>query len=199
MPKKDYQLKKPEAAPVADYSQYKTPAKATEGLKELSIMAESQRSLETELSKAEDEVKRIKKELEMVAMVQLPNLMDNLEMSEFTTKDGLKVKIEENLRANIPKARAPEAIKWLDDNGHSGLVKRKFIIMFTKADETWAKKFERDCAQRKKPLDCAQEKSVHHRTLSSFIKEQLEAGIDIPMDVFGVFRQRVAKVHAKTA
>jgi hypothetical protein len=38
------------------------------------------------------------------------------------------------------------------------------------------------------------EKNVHHSTLDAFIREQLAEGKDIPLDIFSVDRNRVAKV-----
>jgi hypothetical protein len=36
--------------------------------------------------------------------------------------------------------------------------------------------------------------AVHSSTLKSFVKGQLEDGVEIPEDVFGVFRKTVAKL-----
>ena len=36
--------------------------------------------------------------------------------------------------------------------------------------------------------------AVHPSTLKSFVKQSLENGEDIPEDVFGVYRQTVAKL-----
>ena len=39
------------------------------------------------------------------------------------------------------------------------------------------------------------ERKVEPMTLQAFIKEHLAAGKDIPLDIFGVYRQRIAKVE----
>lgn len=182
---------------VADYSAYEA-APGSDLLQQLSNLAENQRQIENDIQSHTEKLEKLKKDLQDVSERKIPELMDKVEMKEFVTSKGLKICIEEHLRANIPKPRMGEAVKWLDDNGHEKLVKRKFVINFQKEDEAWANKFAADLRKRKKPVDCQEEKSIHHRTLSAFVKEQLEAGVDVPLDVFGVFRQRVSTVEVKS-
>ena len=74
------------------------------------------------------------------------------------------------------------------------LIKRLFSIEFGREEEKWADKFERDCKQRKKQLHLKRKKFVHPQTLQAFIRGQLEEGVAVPLDIFGVFRQRFVKV-----
>ena len=125
---------------------------------------------------------------------RLPDLMDELELSEFTTMGGVKLKLAENIRGSIPAATAEDAFAWLEEHGHDRLIKRTFQIEFGKDQEAWANKFERDCAQRKRQLNIKRKKGVHPQSLHAFVREQLEEGVAIPMQIFGVFRQRYVRV-----
>jgi hypothetical protein len=50
---------------------------------------------------------------------------------------------------------------------------------------------------RKRPLAFDLKRTVHASTLASFVKSQLEAGVDFPMDLFGVYRQRTSVIDVK--
>lgn len=189
----------------ADYSAYATDtAPSAEGanpaakLKELSNLAERQRALEVEIAGMSDKLKKKEEELARLSEQDIPTIMDELDLEEFSTKSGLKVIVREKIRAQISESNAPKAFAWLDDHGFEKLVKRTFVIEFQKDEEAWANKFEGDLAKRKKPLHVARKKAVHPSTLVSFVTERLTSGdTDFPQELFGVFRQRFSKVEVK--
>ena len=186
-------------APVYDYSEYKEePPKAGDNiLSRIAGKARDQLHAEARVAQLTEELKQAKESLRYISENQLPKLMENAEHSEDITVDGINIKIKEAIRGSIPKATELVAFKWLEDNGHERLIKRQFIIEFGKEEDKWANKFERDCAQRKKALNLKRKKSVHPGTLQAFVRSQLEEGVAIPMNEFGVFRQRFAKVVTK--
>ena len=143
--------------------------------------------LEVKLAKAKDELRDIQEQ-------ELPNLMDKLGMKEFQTLSGLKISVTEIIRASISQARADEAHAWLDENGHASLVKRIFAVSFGRDEEKWAREFAADLRRRKRELTVAEVKKVESATLRAFVKQRLEAGEDLPLELFGVFRQRVSKI-----
>lgn len=180
-----------------DYSDYQDDPQEKLGdnsLARLQGLAQEQVDCEARVAALEQQLEEAKTALNDVKLKRLPDLMDELEMTEFKTAGGVVISMAEEIRASIPKGREPEAHKWLEDNDNGGLIKRQVTIDFAKSEEAWAKKFMADCAKRKKPLNLAMKKTVHASTLKAFVKGQLEEGVDIPQDVFGVFRQRFAKV-----
>ena len=68
------------------------------------------------------------------------------------------------------------------------------VIEFGKEDEPWARKFLRDCAQRVRPLNMKHKKDVHPSTLQAWVRKRLDDGDEIPMEKFGVYRQRMTQV-----
>lgn len=166
-------------------------------LAQLAGLAMDQKQAELAVARAEEALGEAKAELARIAERAIPELMDAAEMTEYTTKDGIKIKVNETVRGSIPKDKADGAFAWLETNGHADLVKREFVIRFARAEEGWAKKFAADLKKRKKQLAYDVKRSVHANTLSAFVKGQLEAGVDFPMDLFGVFRQRVSKIEVK--
>ena len=181
-----------------DYSEYlDDDAPGDNVLAMLSGLANAQQEKELEIAQLEEALTKAKAELRDISEHRLPELMEEVGMESFTTKDGLKITVRDVIRAGIPAKNPQPAFNWLEENGHGRLVKREFKIDFGKDEEAWANKFQSDLQKRKKPLRCNIKKSVHPQTLQAFIRERLEAGEDIPLDIFGAIRQKFTKVEVK--
>ena len=176
-----------------DYSGFRD-APADNILARLSELAKKQLHAEAEVARLERALKEAQQALQDIKERQVPAVMDEAEMKDFTTRDGLKIKIQEKIRGSIPEATAEQAFAWLEQHKFDNLIKREFKIEFGKDEEAWAKKFMADLAKRKRPLKFQVKRGVHPSTLCAFIAEQLAQGTDIPLDVFGVYRQRTSKV-----
>jgi hypothetical protein len=179
-----------------DYSEFKG-GPGDNLLAQISMTALEQKEAEAEVERCQDALKEAQNKLRRISEETLPALMDEAEMTTCETRDGIVVKVQEKIRGSLPKGREGAAFKWLDDHGHDDLVKREFKIQFGKDEETWARKFEADLRKRKKPVNVSRTDTIHPSTLASFVTEQLEAGVDIPLDAFGVYRQRSTKIVIK--
>ncbi len=135
----------------------------------------------------------------LVKETKLPNLLEEAQLckSKVVTPGGLVINLKEAIRGSIPKGKEEAAHAWLEDNGNANLIKRTVTIDFNKDQEDWARKFMRDCARRKKPLNLKLVRGVHTSTLRAFIKGALAEGVVIPLDVFGAYRQRFTDVKVK--
>ncbi len=180
-----------------DYSDFQTETPPDNLMARISDAALRQKKLESQVAQLEEDLSHAKEELRQVDEVELPGLMEQAQCEEFTTRDGIRIGVKEAIRGSIPKPNQAKALKWLEDNGYESLIKREFKIQFDRDQEAWARKFEADLAKRKKPLAVKVERKVNPQTLQSFVKQLLEEGEDFPMDLFGVFRQRRAKIDVK--
>lgn len=176
-----------------DYTQYKA-GPGDNLLAQISATALEQKEAEAEVARCEEALQKAQAKLKDIAEHRLPKLMDEAEQKKLTTKDGIIVDVTETIRGSIPEANFPKAKKWLEEQGDDKLIKRKFEIEFGKADVAWATKFENDLKKRKKPLKYKVKESVHPSTLASYVTEKLQKGVAIPLDTFGVFRQRKTKI-----
>jgi hypothetical protein len=166
-------------------------------LASLSALAMEQKRAEVAVAKAEEALALANAELKRISEHVIPDLMDVAKLTEYTSRDGIKIKIGEKIRGSIPKANEEKAFAWLTDQKHDDLIKREFKIQFGKNEEGWAKKFLADLQKRKRPLAFELKRTVHASTLASFVKGQLESGVDFPMDIFGVYRQRASTIEVK--
>lgn len=168
-----------------------------DALAELSRLADEQARAELEVEQAQEALKAAQRRHRELAEHMIPDLMDALGMERFTTRSGITIDISEQLRCSVPKARATEAARWVEEHGGASLVRREFSILFGRDDEKWAQKFERDLRQRKRQLDVRRSDTVHSSTLKKFLRGCLESGVDVPLELFGAYHQRVAKVTVK--
>ncbi len=164
-------------------------------MQRLAGLAKEQLDAEALVAGVEERLKEAQAALNNIYMTRLPDLMDELHLTEFSTDNGLKIKIRQKIRGSIPKDHESEAFKWLEDHDNGNMIKRQCVIQFGLAEEGWARKFMADCRKRKKQLNMKVERKVPPPTLQSWVKAQLEDGVTIPMELFGVFRQRFTKVE----
>jgi hypothetical protein len=146
---------------------------------------------EAEVQEAGTWLRLAQEKLRQVQEHRLPELMDSLGFETFRTTKGLEVVVVSKIRASIGERKA-EAFAWLNANGHSGLVKRTIEVAFNKGQEEAAADL-----QKKLSAEFAgvrQNMKVEPATLTSWVTKQVEAGSKIPMDLFGVFIQKYAKI-----
>lgn len=174
-----------------DYSEHTKP-KSESDLSKLATLADKQIDLERQLAEAEATVKSSKRALAEIREVEIPELMDSLGMEEFKTTSGLKIKVKENIRASISKANQADAFAWLREHGHDALIKRELKVLFGKGEDAQAE--ETLEMLREAELQADDNASVHASTLAKFVREKLEAGEEVPMELLGVHRQRVSSV-----
>ena len=174
-----------------DYTEF-TQSTSTDAMAEVSRLAEEQRASELAVEKAEVDLQVAKQRLANISERRLPDLMDELGLKEVKTASGITVHVDDEIHASIPKDRRYEALEWLRKNNHEGLIKRTLAVAFGRGDDkkeaALLEELERSGMH---PEDCS---TVHHQTLSAWAREALREGKEIPMEILGVRRMRVAKV-----
>lgn len=177
-----------------DYADYiEQTADESVSLAQLQLLAERQAQLQSEIAELENQLDAAKKRLRDLSEVEVPELMDAIGVTEFKTRTGLRISIDEKIRASIPKKKAQEALRWLELNGHGSLIKRKVSVAFGKGEETDAEKLKHMLEDEHFVFD--DNATVHPSTLSAFVREKLSEGEDIPLELLGVFRQRQTKIE----
>lgn len=185
--------------PAFDYSDYQAEPEIDD-LKKLSTLAARQVSLEAQVIAAEEALRKAKENLRQVNEIELPEVMDRLKLEQFKTVDGLEIEVSEKVRASIAKKNQARGFAWLREHGHDAIIKRLVKVQFGKGEEAQADALKHLLDDPKTVeriggvLNLTDESSVHAGTLSSLVKKLLEDGEEVPLDILGVFRQRVTKV-----
>ncbi len=118
--------------------------------------------------------------------------MSSVGLSSFVLKDGTKLKIETFYRGSIPKAREGEAFQWLYENGHEDLIKNEVKCAFGKGEDEKAEQLMRTLTDSH--FNYESKKAVHPSTLKAFVREQLENGKSLPLDLLGVYVGQRSKI-----
>jgi len=180
-----------------DYSAFEEDAATNQEdvLGKISKLADEMHNLNKQIAKQELKLKKLKENHRQIAEEQLPELFNEVGMSELRTKSGLPLKMKNRVHTNISKDRKPKAIAWLDENGQGGMVKRCVIIDFDKTKEEKVRALLRLIGKgwpnNRVELD------VHASTVKAFVKKRLEDGEEIPLDIFGVHCVDVVEISSK--
>lgn len=163
-----------------------------EGLALVASLAEQQLLAQKQVDLLEEQLKEAKKTLRNIAEEQLPSAMQECEMKDFTLLDGSKVEVNDFYGASISKTNQDHAFDWLVTNGHGDLIKNQVSTNFVRGQEQDAEKFADELNSRGMPVNTR--KWVEPMTLKAFVKDQVQKGTNIPIDTFGIYIGKKAKI-----
>lgn len=178
-----------------DYGEFRSEestAEHHEAFEKLNALVKEKAEADAEVAKAEAALKQAQNRQRAVSEEALPELMDELGLTTFKTTSGLSVSVKEKVRVSVPAARREAAYDWLEQHGHSGLIKREVSVAFNRGQEDEADELIKQI--RPKFPDCKTQRQVAPATMRSFVVNSLKDGDEIPFDLFGVYRQRIAEV-----
>lgn len=165
--------------------------------KKIATLAQELRDVEGDIEQAEALLKRLKEKKREISEERLPAAMDEAEMSYFGLQDGSEVKVEDLVKATLPKDKEKRAaaLKWLRDNNQDGIIKAELVIQAEKGKDNILGAIREQCEEL--GLKFEDQSNVHHMTYSAWAKQQLQSNEDLPKDVLGVYHGRQAKVKEK--
>jgi|TARA_R110000824_G_scaffold263176_4_gene451845 hypothetical protein len=144
--------------------------------------------------KATEALKGIKASLRKYTRELVPDAMDELGMQALTTSNGVDITISDDLHVHITEAKKPEAFNWLRDNNHEDIIKNQVVVSFNKNEDNVAGAFYSDAVSG--GHDVQRKETVHNGTLRAFVRDMRAKGIQIPVDTFGVYEGRIAKISS---
>lgn len=158
----------------------------------LARLAKEQVELEAEIVRDQVAIEEKNAKLFRLQRVRIPEIMDTLGMQEFKLTDGSVVSVKEDIKTSITEANRPAAFSWLEEHQFDGIIKTNVAASFGKGEMENAKKAVE--ALEAAGFHGSMERNIHPATLKSFVKERLEAGDNIPVDVFGIFEFKQSKI-----
>ena len=146
----------------------------------------------TDIAEVDNEIQELKEELKKkedyrikLSEEVLPSLFSEVGLSEIKLADGRKIKVSEYYRAAIKVENRDAAYTWLRNNGFGDLVKNQITCSFGRNEDEKASSLVSDLSE--KGLEPAQREWVEPSTLRAFVREQYEAGRELPMDLLGAY------------
>lgn len=110
----------------------------------------------------------------------IPEAMRQLQLSEFRTDSGFRVKIKKDLIVSLSEDRRAEGIKWLESKGHGDVVKRELNVALGKGQEELERKIAESIQTNFPTAPLSAKDSVHHQTLKALLKKLALEGMVIP-------------------
>lgn len=157
-------------------------------LKAISLLAEEQLELEKSINEGEKLLKDLKLTLRSIQEKELPEAMLNNGMKEFKLKSGASITIKSGYAASITKKNEGQAFGWLKNNNHDSIIKNEVKVSFGKGEESTKDVLMNELNKEDYTKAVINTKQfVHPQTLRAFVNEQIENGVNIPHDLFGVF------------
>jgi hypothetical protein len=162
-------------------------------LEKIAALAQQLLQYESRIEAVKSNLKQLEATYRRISENELPEAMDAAEVSEFRMTDGRRITVGDEYHAGIPKAKEQEAFEWLRTNGFDGIIKRELSVKFGKGDDDKATELNNElCARYGDHF--SDKEAIHHSTLKAFLRELVEEGVDVPLDLFGAHIIRRAKV-----
>jgi hypothetical protein len=162
--------------------------------KQLSQLVRTLRNVEQQIDDAENHLKDLKSLKHKLSVENIPQLMDEMGVERLDV-DGVVVERKMIVSASIPVARKDEAFAWLRENGLDDIIKNDVTVTFGKGEDNVAGDVVGLLQER--GFDPQTKTHVHPSTLKAFVKERVEGGKPIDLDLFGAFISNAAQIRRK--
>ena len=150
------------------------------------------KDLEDEIANAEQSVKKLKEKAKQVSTVEIPAMMDEMQITKLKLKDGESVEIKKIYGAYISPDQQEAAFTWLRNNGLGDIIKNDITVTFGKGEDNKAAEYAVHAkGQWYEPV---QKIGVHPQTLKAMVRERLEANQDVTSDLFKPFEGNQTKI-----
>ena len=148
--------------------------------------------LEAELLVKEQEYKEMKRKVELVSSEVIPTMMQEMNISTLKLADGTSVEVKPVYGASIPADKKEEAYKWLRENGLGDLIKNEVTVAFGRSEDNKAQQYA--VLAQGQGFEPIQKLKVEPMTLKALVRERVEAGLDMPSDLFNLFTSNRTKI-----
>jgi len=160
-------------------------------MKTLSSLVKDLDQLTIDINAKEEELKSLKLQKHKMSTEQIPAMMDEMGVQRLDV-ENLSVSLKPLINASIPQTRRDEAYQWLRDNGLDDIIKNDVIMSFGKGEDNMAGDIMYELEQR--GMHPEKKTHIHSMTLKAFIRERVEKGLPIDLDMFGAFVARTADI-----
>jgi len=161
--------------------------KKTGGIRSLADQVEKLESLQERLHIQEENMKNTKSEIQKVSGDIIPTMMSEMGLSELKLQDGSHLKVATSYRATITEANKETAFNWLRNNGLGDIIKNEISVSFGRNEDNKAADYAE--LAKGQGLQPTQKMKVEPMTLKALVRERIEAGKEMPTEIFGIFSE----------
>ena len=167
----------------------------TNEVKALSDQVLNLRDLEDRIKQKEIELKKLKKDSEIISGEVIPTMMTEMNISTLKLADGSAVEVKPIYGASISPDKKEEAFNWLRYNGRGDLIKNEVTVSFGRNEDNKASQYA--ILAQGRGYQPIQKLKVEPMTLKALVRERVESGKDMPSDLFNVFAGNRTKITRK--
>ena len=160
--------------------------------KSLSDQVVKLKQLEDDLVQKENELKELKRHIDLVSGEVIPTMMQEMNISTLKLADGSSVEVKPVYGASITIANKEAAYTWLRENGLGDLIKNEISVSFGRNEDNKASEYAN--LAKGQGYEPVQKLKVEPMTLKALVRERLESGQEMPSDLFNVFAGNRTKV-----
>ena len=157
----------------------------TENLTSLADQVKKLRDLEDQLKIDEESLKNKKRETEKISGEIIPTLLGEMGLSSLKLADGSAVEVKPYYAANISIKNREAAYNWLRENGLGDIIKNDVTVSFGRNEDNKAAEYAN--LAKSQGFQPTQKLKVEPMTLKALVRERIEKGVEMPMDIFNVF------------
>ena len=161
--------------------------KNTGGVQSLADQVERLEGVASSIEQVEEQLKELKKKRDYISGEVIPTMMSEMGLAELKLHDGSHLKVSTSYRATITEANKEAAFNWLRDNGLGDIIKNEILVSFGRNEDNKAATYAE--LAKGQGFQPTQKMKVEPMTLKALVRERIEAGQEMPTEIFGVFSE----------
>ena len=159
----------------------------TENIQSLADQVQRLEGVLRRIELSENNLKDLKKEHQRISGEVIPTMMSEMGLSELKLQDGSHLKVSTSYRATITEANKEAAFNWLRNNGLGDIIKNEISVSFGRNEDNKAASYAE--LAKGQGFQPTQKMKVEPMTLKALVRERIEAGKDMPTEIFGVYSE----------
>ena len=159
--------------------------KNTSNIKTLSDEVLKLRAMEDQFKIMEEALKEKKKEIDRVSGEVIPTMLSEMGLSQLKLADGSAVDVKPFYSASISAQNKEKAYQWLRNNGLGDIIKNEISVSFGRNEDNKAANYAE--LAKSNGFQPTQKLKVEPMTLKALVRERIEAGKEMPTELFNVF------------
>ena len=159
--------------------------KSTTNIKTLSDEVLKLRALEDQLKIMEEALKTRKKEIDRISGEVIPTMLSEMGLSQLKLTDGSSVDVKPFYSATISAQNKDRAYNWLRTNGLGDIIKNEISVSFGRNEDNKAADYA--VLAEGQGYQPQQKLKVEPMTLKALVRERIEAGKEMPTELFNVY------------
>ena len=159
----------------------------TDHIDKLATKIKEMQAIQKDIEQNEEYLKQRKKDLELISGEAIPTMLTEMGLSYLKLADGSSVEVKTNYSATITLANKEKAFNWLRENGLGDIIKNELTVSFGRNEDNKAAAYAE--LAKGQGFQPTQKMKVEPMTLKALVRERIEAGREMPTEIFGIFSE----------